>query len=127
VFAISGLVLCTWEMLFAITGTHDPRLKNSSVGKRLASFTRRCALAAPSTITHSVQTHIMIAEDPIAHVGSGGATLNALLSVTEFLSSLEGHTVVNPEALHKARILILHLVSWLPWVNSGRCVGGWTV
>ena len=64
-------------------------------------LTRACAL---------LQTHLMIAEDPIAHVGSGGATLNALLAVTEFLSSADGHTVVNAESIVTARILIAHLV-----------------
>eukprot|EP00047_Mylnosiga_fluctuans_P004512 m.234963 g.234963 ORF g.234963 m.234963 type:complete len:1084 (-) comp12747_c0_seq1:63-3314(-) len=57
----------------------------------------------------STKTRIMIAEDPNARVGSGGATLNALLVVTELLSALAGQTVVHSETLENARILILHL------------------
>ena len=36
---------------------------------------------------------ILTVEDPKARVGSGGATLNALLVVTEHLSAQEGFTV----------------------------------
>ncbi len=56
------------------------------------------------------QTHIMIAEDPRVRIGSGGATLNALLVVTEFMSALNGHTVVTPESIQDAHILIMHMV-----------------
>ena len=68
----------------------------------------------------SFQTHVMIAEDPQARVGSGGATLNALLLVTEYLSALQGHTVVNADCLRNARILILHLVGSLIGAGYGR-------
>ncbi len=52
----------------------------------------------------------MVAEDPKEMIGSGGATLNALLSVTEFLSGLSGNTVATAEALANTRILVMHLV-----------------
>ena len=42
-------------------------------------------------------------------VGSGGATLNALLVVTEHLSARSGHTTVVSDLLFTARILIVHL------------------
>lgn len=42
-------------------------------------------------------------------VGSGGATLNAILVAVEHLSAKTGHATVVPELLATARILILHL------------------
>ena len=42
-------------------------------------------------------------------VGSGGATLNALLVATEHLSARAGHTTVVSDLLFTARILIVHL------------------
>ena len=42
-------------------------------------------------------------------VGSGGATLNALLVVTEHLSARAGHTTLVPDILLSARILVIHL------------------
>ena len=41
----------------------------------------------------SKSTLILCVEDPHVKVGSGGATLNALLVVAEHLSALSGHTV----------------------------------
>ncbi len=38
-------------------------------------------------------TLLLTVEDPQAKVGSGGATLNALLVVAEYLSQRKGHTV----------------------------------
>lgn len=57
------------------------------------------------------KTVILAADDPDTPVGSGGATLNALLIVTEYLSALAGHTVVSADVLTEARILIMHLGS----------------
>ena len=42
-------------------------------------------------------------------VGSGGATLNALLVATEHLSARAGHTTVVSDLLYTARLLIVHL------------------
>ncbi|XP_056381408.1 L-fucose kinase isoform X2 [Hyla sarda] len=53
-------------------------------------------------------TLILTVEDPQAHVGSGGATLNALLVAAEHLSSRAGYTVVSSDVLQGARLLILH-------------------
>ena len=58
----------------------------------------------------SNQTHVIAVEDPLTSVGSGGATLNALLVATEHLSAQAGHSVVTPDTLAMARILILHVV-----------------
>ena len=41
----------------------------------------------------SKSTLLLCVEDPHCKVGSGGATLNALLIVAEHLSALSGHTV----------------------------------
>ncbi|EGD80832.1 hypothetical protein PTSG_11727 [Salpingoeca rosetta] len=54
-------------------------------------------------------TVLVAADDPGVNIGSGGATVNALLMVTEMLSSQQGFTVVNADTIAKARILILHL------------------
>lgn len=56
-------------------------------------------------------TLLLTVEDPQAHVGSGGATLNALLVAAEHLSARAGHTVVSSDVLQGARLLILHTVS----------------
>ncbi|XP_063801940.1 L-fucose kinase isoform X2 [Pseudophryne corroboree] len=53
-------------------------------------------------------TLILTVEDPQAHVGSGGATLNALLVATEHLSARAGYTVVSADVLQGARLVILH-------------------
>ncbi|CAD5120614.1 DgyrCDS9171 [Dimorphilus gyrociliatus] len=54
-------------------------------------------------------TLVLTVEDPKDHVGSGGATLNALLVIAEHLSAKRGFTVVNPDVLHNAHILVLHM------------------
>ena len=48
-------------------------------------------------------------EDDDVGVGSGGATLNALLVVTEYLSARQGHTTVVADLLHSSKVLIVHL------------------
>ncbi|XP_068115798.1 L-fucose kinase isoform X2 [Hyperolius riggenbachi] len=53
-------------------------------------------------------TLLLTVEDPQAHVGSGGATLNALLVAAEHLSARAGYTVVSSDVLQGARLLILH-------------------
>uniref|UniRef100_A0A8C3EDE7 Fucose kinase n=1 Tax=Corvus moneduloides TaxID=1196302 RepID=A0A8C3EDE7_CORMO len=53
---------------------------------------------------------LLAVEDPWAHLGSGGATLNALLVAAEHLSARAGCTVVTADVLRDARILILHVV-----------------
>ena len=62
-------------------------------------------------------------------VGSGGATLNALLVGVEHLSARAGHSTVVAELLTTARILILHvgpallpLPAGLLYVGEGRGV-----
>ncbi|XP_044126407.1 L-fucose kinase [Bufo gargarizans] len=54
------------------------------------------------------ETLILTVEDPQGHVGSGGATLNALLVAAEHLSARAGYTVVSSDVLQGARLLILH-------------------
>jgi len=36
---------------------------------------------------------VLTVEDPKSSVGSGGATINALLTVTEYISAVKGYTV----------------------------------
>jgi len=55
---------------------------------------------------------VLVVPDPgddDTRVGSGGATLNALLVVTEHLSARHGYTTICPELLLSARILIVHI------------------
>ncbi|XP_032086652.1 L-fucose kinase [Thamnophis elegans] len=54
-------------------------------------------------------TILLTVEDPKAQVGSGGATLNALLVAAEHLSARAGYTVVTADVLQEARILVLHM------------------
>ncbi|XP_050398758.1 L-fucose kinase [Patella vulgata] len=52
---------------------------------------------------------LLTVEDPKDNVGSGGATINALLTVIEYISAKKGYTVINPDVLKDALILILHV------------------
>lgn len=63
---------------------------------------------------------LLTVEDPLSKVGSGGATLNALLVVAEHLSQRQGYTVVNSDVLADARILILHVGEAFPFDPCGR-------
>ncbi|NXR14113.1 FUK kinase, partial [Semnornis frantzii] len=59
-------------------------------------------------------------EDPWDHLGSGGATLNALLVAAEHLSARAGCTVVSSDVLREARILILHMGRDFSFDDCGR-------
>jgi len=52
---------------------------------------------------------VLIAEDPSARIGSGGATLNAILVVMEHFSSLAGFSVRDSSVLQNKRVLIVHV------------------
>nr|XP_012627899.1 L-fucose kinase isoform X1 [Microcebus murinus] len=65
-------------------------------------------------------TLLLAVEDPEIRVGSGGATLNALLVAAEHLSARAGFTVVTSDVLHSARILILHMGRDFPFDDCGR-------
>ncbi|XP_034494770.1 L-fucose kinase isoform X2 [Ailuropoda melanoleuca] len=65
-------------------------------------------------------TLLLAVEDPETRVGSGGATLNALLVAAEHLSARAGFTVVTADVLHSARILILHMGRDFPFDDCGR-------
>uniref|UniRef100_A0A8C0MGQ1 L-fucose kinase n=1 Tax=Canis lupus familiaris TaxID=9615 RepID=A0A8C0MGQ1_CANLF len=66
------------------------------------------------------RTLLLAVEDPETRVGSGGATLNALLVAAEHLSARAGFTVVTSDVLHSARILILHMGRDFPLDDCGR-------
>ncbi|XP_060041157.1 L-fucose kinase isoform X3 [Erinaceus europaeus] len=68
----------------------------------------------------SAGTLILAVEDPETQVGSGGATLNALLVAAEHLSARAGFTVVTSDVLHSAWILILHMGRDFPFDDCGR-------
>ncbi|XP_044843401.1 L-fucose kinase isoform X2 [Mauremys mutica] len=63
---------------------------------------------------------LLTVEDPAAGVGSGGATLNALLVAAEHLSARAGCTVVTADVLREARILILHMGRDFPFDDCSR-------
>ncbi|NP_001108290.1 fucose kinase L homeolog [Xenopus laevis] len=63
---------------------------------------------------------LLTVEDPQAHVGSGGATLNALLVAAEHLSAKAGYTVVSLDVLQGARLLILHMGRDFLFDDCGR-------
>ncbi|KAG7231612.1 hypothetical protein INR49_011007 [Caranx melampygus] len=54
---------------------------------------------------------VLTVRDRQEPLGSGGATLNALLVAAEHLSNRAGHTVVTADVLDDAHVLILHTVS----------------
>ncbi|CAF1213343.1 unnamed protein product [Rotaria magnacalcarata] len=60
-------------------------------------------------------TVILTVNDPQDKLGSGGATLNALLVATEFLSAKTGYSLINTNVLHSAHILILHTGRIFPY------------
>ncbi|XP_028333387.1 L-fucose kinase isoform X2 [Physeter macrocephalus] len=66
------------------------------------------------------RTLLLAVEDPEVRVGSGGATLNALLVAAEHLSAQAGFTVVTSDVLHSAWILILHMGRDFPFDDCGR-------
>ncbi|NXJ83259.1 FUK kinase, partial [Trogon melanurus] len=63
---------------------------------------------------------LLALEDPWARLGSGGATLNALLVAAEHLSARAGCTVVTSDVLREARILILHTGRDFSFDDCGR-------
>ncbi|XP_077425220.1 L-fucose kinase isoform X2 [Vanacampus margaritifer] len=65
-------------------------------------------------------TMLLTVQDRQEPLGSGGATLNALLVAAEHLSSRAGHTVVTADVLDDARILVLHTGRDFPWSSCSR-------
>ncbi|XP_031558045.1 L-fucose kinase-like [Actinia tenebrosa] len=65
-------------------------------------------------------TRILAIEDPKSRVGSGGATLNALLVVTEHLSAEAGFTTMDASVISKSRILIMLMGRDYPFSPYGR-------
>ncbi|XP_051548689.1 L-fucose kinase [Myxocyprinus asiaticus] len=65
-------------------------------------------------------TLLLTVPDPDARLGSGGATLNALLVTAEHLSARAGYSVVNADVLDEAHILILHTGRDFPWDGCSR-------
>ncbi|XP_064610503.1 L-fucose kinase-like [Liolophura sinensis] len=63
---------------------------------------------------------LLTAEDPKSQVGSGGATLNALLMVSEYISAKQGFSVVNADVLQDAHIIIIHAGRKYPYDPCGR-------
>ncbi|XP_075290022.1 L-fucose kinase isoform X2 [Opisthocomus hoazin] len=63
---------------------------------------------------------LLAVEDPWARLGSGGATLNALLVAAEHLSARAGCTVVTSDVLREARILVLHTGRDFSFDDCGR-------
>ncbi|XP_057317332.1 L-fucose kinase-like isoform X1 [Hydractinia symbiolongicarpus] len=61
------------------------------------------------------ETLILCVVDPKPNIGSGGATLNAVLHVTEHISALQGYTVISSDVLQNKRILILHMGTTTPY------------
>ncbi|XP_066569587.1 L-fucose kinase [Amia ocellicauda] len=63
---------------------------------------------------------LLTVSDPQDRLGSGGATLNALLVAAEHLSAQAGHTVVTADVLENAHVLILHMGRDFPFDGCGR-------
>lgn len=55
------------------------------------------------------ETAILTVADPVGvRIGSGGATLNALLAAAEDLSARAGRSVLDPDVVRSSRVLIIH-------------------
>ncbi|KAF6026786.1 FUK [Bugula neritina] len=65
-------------------------------------------------------TLTLVIDDPVKGIGSGGATLNALLVIAENLAAQAGYTVVNSDVLDDAHILILHVGGHYMFNGTGR-------
>ncbi|XP_077374005.1 L-fucose kinase isoform X2 [Festucalex cinctus] len=65
-------------------------------------------------------TLLLTVQDRQEPLGSGGATLNALLVAAEHLSGRAGHTVVTADVLDDAHILVLHTGRDFPWSSCSR-------
>ncbi|XP_059191686.1 L-fucose kinase [Centropristis striata] len=63
---------------------------------------------------------VLTVRDRQEPLGSGGATMNALLVAAEHLSNRAGHTVVTADVLDEAHILILHTGRDFPWSSCSR-------
>ncbi|KAI0236301.1 L-fucose kinase [Lamellibrachia satsuma] len=63
---------------------------------------------------------LLTVEDPSSQVGSGGATLNALLVVTEHICARQGYSVVNTDVLYDTHVLIFHLGRSFPCDGCGH-------
>ncbi|XP_072291330.1 L-fucose kinase [Eucyclogobius newberryi] len=63
---------------------------------------------------------VLTVRDRQEPLGSGGATLNALLVAAEHLSNGAGHTVVTADVLDDAHVLILHTGRDFPWSSCCR-------
>ncbi|XP_052816143.1 L-fucose kinase-like [Mya arenaria] len=63
---------------------------------------------------------LLAVEDPKQDVGSGGATINALLTVAEYISAQRGFTVLTTDILKDACILILHNGRGYAYDSCGR-------
>lgn len=64
---------------------------------------------------------LLALEDPKARIGSGGATVNALLVVTEHLSAKAGFETLTLSVLDEANILIMHMGRDFPFSSCGKC------
>ncbi|KAM6926054.1 L-fucose kinase [Lycodopsis pacificus] len=81
--------------------------------QRELEMRQQCGSLSPGSLVLTVQDR----QEPL---GSGGATLNALLVAAEHLSSRAGHTVVTADVLDEAHILILHSGRDFPWSSCSR-------
>ncbi|KAM9377155.1 L-fucose kinase isoform 2-T2 [Pholidichthys leucotaenia] len=68
----------------------------------------------------SPESLVLTVRDRQEPLGSGGATLNALLVAAEHLSSRAGYTVITADALDDAHILILHTGRDFPFSSCSR-------
>jgi fucokinase len=65
-------------------------------------------------------TLLLTVEDPKPNIGSGSATLNALLCVAERLAARGNQTSLDPHSVSDSRILILLLGSTFPFSSCGH-------
>ena len=74
-----------------------------------AELRRRQQALERDTVSSLRDSLVLVAEDPDARIGSGGATFNAILVVMEHISSLAGYSVRDSSVLEDKRVLIIHV------------------
>eukprot|EP00111_Clytia_hemisphaerica_P020368 TCONS_00059999-protein len=93
-----------WDAIVITCSDHDHAM----------AFEKECSIRQKNFFIHP-KTTVLSVVDPVPNIGSGGATINAMIHVTEYISALEGHTVITSDVLYSKKILILHMGTMTPY------------
>ena len=68
----------------------------------------------------STETTTVAIADPQPNIGSGGATINAVLVISEMLSAKEGYHTLTSDVLRDSKILLVHMGRHFIFDSCGR-------